>query len=497
MRYRVTTKAPADVQAEALVVLFDEQGPLGEAVNKVVVEHIASYRRALEKKTSSREWFCTLDPQTGAAARHLLLDSAAFGPWMPGREKLKCAAARAVSLCREHSISKIAFVVNRKDSLEEAQAVFEGAVLGDFADKRFKSEKPSPAPLDLTFVVAKDAQKATTDMLDATEPVLRGVNLARELVNAPNNILTPGELTGHGVEIAKEHGLRFELLDSKKLEKQGYNLLWNVGRGSEHEPYMLTVSYEPKGRVKLKEHLCLVGKGMTFDTGGYCIKDRANMYLMNNDMGGAAATLGTLLAVAELQLPLKMTAIIPSAHNAIDGGAYHPGAIITSKQGKTVFIGNTDAEGRLILADAFQRAARVSPDIMVDFATLTGACVMALGNRLAGLFTEDAQLRALFEQAGEATGDSLWAMPIWREYAHRLVHPLADLNNITKPGDMGGAIHAANFLKEFVPEGVRWAHVDIAGVAATDTPYRCMAAGGTGFGVRLMVDVIRRMVDAA
>ncbi len=494
MKFKVVSKPLHEVPSEALVVLFDEKGPLAATGHPAFAEHVASYGRALAKKTTSREWFCTVDPKGGAAAAHLLLDAVQFGTYAPGDEKLKTAGARAVGIGRDYSLTRMAFAVDRDDAERLAAAIYEGASFGDFSDQNWKSKPAERKEMEITFAVPAAAAKAVEAALARTQRIMEGVAVARRLVNGPNNEITPAVLTGTGAEIARKFRMKHEVLGEKEIQKQGYELLWNVGRGSEHKPRMLTMSYTPK-KPRTKLHVCIVGKGMTFDTGGYCIKDRANMFKMNNDMGGAAAVIGAMQAIGALQLPMRVTAIVPSAHNAIDAAAYHPGAIIKSKNGKTVFIGNTDAEGRLILADAFERAKKEKPDIMIDLATLTGACVMALGPRLAGLFSDDAILRETIAASGAATGDSVWPMPIWREYEHELNHALADLNNITKPGAEGGAIHAANFLKHFVPEGVRWAHVDIAGVAVAEGRARYYAPGATGFGVRLIVETLSRLAE--
>lgn len=495
MKFKVVAKPLEEVIADMLVIEFDEKGPLAPSAHPAIAPHAEAFARALEKRTTAREWMCTLDRKSGAKVEHLLLDSAMFGNWMPGLEKLKTAAARAIGLARDYSITRIAFAIHRDNAAELASAIFEGVGFGDFCDQNWKSKPVERKDLEVTFVVAADQVKAVSAAVNYTAKVMAGVSLARRLVNAPNNELTPAILTGTGAEIARRNGMKYEVLDEKKIQKMGYELLWNVGRGSEHQPRMLTMHHKPKGRAKAKEHIVLVGKGMTFDTGGYCIKDRANMFKMNNDMGGAAAVIGAMQAIADLDLPLNVTAIVPSAHNAIDGAAYHPGAIIKSKRGKTVFIGNTDAEGRLILADAFSHAERFKPDVMMDFATLTGAIVMSLGPRLGGVLTDDAALAELLLASGASTGDSVWQMPLWREYEHELVHALADMNNITRPGAEGGAIHAGNFLKAFVPEGVRWAHVDIAGVAVAESRARYYTPGGTGFGVRLIVDSLMRIAE--
>jgi leucyl aminopeptidase len=200
-------------------------------------------------------------------------------------------------------------------------------------------------------------------------------------------------------------------------------------------------------------------------------------------------------AIGRLEVPIRVTAVIGAAHNAVDGAAYTPGCILKSRNGKTVFVENTDAEGRLVLADCLSRAAEEKPDVMVDFATLTGACIGALGPNLAGLFTDDEELRTLLLRAGGNTGDELWPLPMVREYEGTLRHNLADLANMSTLKQAGGAIHAANFLREFVPPGVHWAHLDIAGPASADKKWRYFRPGATGYGVRLVLEMLRLMEE--
>jgi leucyl aminopeptidase len=497
MKADAVSKSLADVKADALVILHDEKGMFAAPDAPGIRAHCDAFARHVADKTSSREWFCTLAKDSGAKTSHLLLDSCTFGDWLPGNEKLKATAARAAATCRAHSLTHLAIAVAGEGAAAKAAAILEGIHIGDFSDQRFKGEAKPRKPLELTFVVDESEAKATREAIRAAMPVLEGVQLARELVNAPNNELTPAALVGAAASVAAKNGLKAEILDEKKLQKMGYTLLYNVGRGSEFQPRMAVIKYTP-ARTRIKEHIVLIGKGMTFDTGGLCIKPGDNMPDMNNDMGGAAAVIGAMHAISTLKLPVRVTAIIPSAHNAVDGAAYHPGAIIRSKSGKTVFIGNTDAEGRLILADAMARAGEEGADIIIDVATLTGACAIALGPRLAGLFTDDAQLRDVLLASGEATGDNVWPLPLWREYEAFLKHHLADLNNIASGSARrnGGATHGANFIKAFVPENARWAHLDIAATAVTEGPARCFGKGATGFGVRLLTDAVRRLVEA-
>jgi leucyl aminopeptidase len=493
MKFTVNAAALENVTSDALVVIHRDGFMLGHSDNVALTGHIKAWKRAVEKKESRAEWFCTMPPDSGVKTRHVLFESETFGAWMPGSERLKAAAARAVALCRKHSLSRVAFAVQCDGAAEIAATLLEGAALGDFKDTRFKSAADSRAALELQFVVRSGDVAEVKRAVQDRAHVVVGTRLARELVNAPNNIMTPAEFAKEARRVARKSGLQCEVLDEKALEKQGYGLLLGVGRASEHPPRLIVLRHRPK-RVKSKEHLALVGKGVMFDTGGYCIKPSASMHTMNCDMAGAAAVLGAMQAIAALKLPVRVTAIIPAAVNAIDGVATLPGAVLTSRKGLTVYVENTDAEGRLLLADAFTRAAEEKATVMVDIATLTGAAKAALGPGLSALFTDDEELAAQLLAAGDATGDFLWRLPVWREYAPALEHNVADMAN-RAPYSEGGAIHAANFLKAFVPAGVRWAHLDIAAVARTSRVPRYYGSDSpTGMGVRLFVEWARGSV---
>ncbi len=489
VKYRILTDDPARVSAEALVVLHTSGGMLGESSSKALQKHIGAFARAVAKGTTRAEWFCTIEKSADCRTAHLLLDSATFGPWMPGDESLKTAAARAVEVCRRYSLARIAFVCGGAD----VAAIHEGAVLGDFADTRFKSEPARRAPLELLFVLPKKDAPAAKKTLAALQPVVDGVNVARELVNAPNNVLTPAAFAKHARSVAKTTGMQCEVLSAATLEKRGYGLISAVGRGSDEPPCLIVLRHKPARTRKGTPHIALVGKGVCFDTGGISIKPAAGMHYMNGDMGGAAAVMGAMQAIAALKLPVRVTGIVPAVINAVDGASYLPGAIIRSKSGKTVFIDNTDAEGRLVLADALAHAGLEKADVIVDFATLTGAAQVALGPQMGALFTDDAELRDALLASGERTGDSAWHLPLWREYDPSLDHALADVCNTSSIPRAGGAIHAANFLRRFVPDGARWAHFDMSAAARAKSKARYFNPGATGWGVRLVVDALQRM----
>ncbi|MEO8376311.1 MAG: leucyl aminopeptidase family protein [Candidatus Sumerlaeota bacterium] len=491
----VNTNPVAGVSAEAVILIHDgKEFPL-QGKQGSIAKHVDAFAKALKDKTSKREWFCTLDKSEGVRAKYLLLESSTFGATgMPGDEALKTAAARAVAMCRDHGVNNIAFACQCADSARIACAMLEGALLGDFSDDRFKGTAAKQAvrkSLSITFIVNRADEKAVREALRTTEIICEAQNNARELINAPHHVLTPQTMADYATKLARKYKIECTVLNEKQLKKMGYLPTYEVGRGSEYPPRMMVLRYKPK-RTAIKEHIALVGKGMTFDSGGLCIKGRADMHRMNNDMGGAAAVLGAMEVIARLKLPVRVTMIIASAHNAVDGAAFHPGSILNARNGKTIYIENTDAEGRLILSDCFFRAGEEKADVMWDFATLTGAVPAALGPTIAGLFTDDLELRQLFMEAGGDTGDNLWPLPLVPEYESSLKHNLADLNNMSSEAT-GNGLHAANFLKAFVPEKMRWVHVDIAGVAAFTKPRRYYRTGGTGFGVRLIVEALRRL----
>lgn len=497
MKHTVTSRKLEDVSAEALVVLHEEGGMLAVTTNRLLARHLETYARQLKEKRTKREWFCTLEKESRAKTPHLLLDSVTLGSYAPRDEMLKITAARCAALCRDYSIRRIAFAVHHKLAPEKAAAILEGVMLGDFSDERFKGTgKPNGKPrdpLELQFVVRDGDAKAVKEALGRREIVISCQNAARELVNAPHHVLTPDAMAKYAQSLARRFRMNCTILNEKQLKAKGYLPTWHVGRGSEYPPRMMVIRYKPSKAV-VRDHIGIIGKGMTFDSGGLCIKTKTDMHRMNNDMGGAAAVLGAIEAIARLRLPIRVTAVIAAAHNAVDGAAFHPGCVLKARNGKTIYVENTDAEGRLILSDCFHRAGEERVDHIWDFATLTGAVSAALGPAIAGLFTNDDEIRTLFMTAAGNTGDDLWPLPLVREYEASLKHHLADLNNMSSEAT-GNGIHAANFLKQFIPEGKRWAHVDIAGVAASQKARRYFRPGASGYGVRLIVEALGLLIE--
>jgi leucyl aminopeptidase len=317
--------------------------------------------------------------------------------------------------------------------------------------------------------------------------VARGENLARELQSSPGNVATPSHLASVAERIGRERKLEVTILDRAAMEEEGMGALLAVAQGSEEEPRFIVLEYRGAGAPE-GGPLVLVGKGVTFDSGGISIKPAANMEEMKYDMSGAAAVLGATQAIAELGLPVHLVSIIPSTENLLSGKAVKPGDIIRSHLGKTIEVVNTDAEGRLILADALSYAQRYNPRAIVDAATLTGACVIALGNYAIGLMGTDQELVDEVRAAGERTGERCWQLPLWDEFRPQIDSNFADLKNTG--GRPAGTITAGLFLKEFAGTAP-WAHLDIAGTAYRDEPTPYLRKGATGVPTRLFVEWVR------
>jgi leucyl aminopeptidase len=357
--------------------------------------------------------------------------------------------------------------------------------------KGTKPEQRLPALGALTLCAEGDGIREAVGAGDALGEAL---TLARNLVNAPSNFLTPTAMATRARAWGKECGFAVQVIGKRELEKMGCGGILAVNRGSNEPPCLIVMKHRPKRTAKAS--LALVGKGVTFDTGGISIKPAANMHHMKGDMGGAAAVIAAMGAIARLDLPIEVTGLVPSTENMPDADAVKPGDVITHLNGKTVEILNTDAEGRLILADALVHACReFKPSHLVDFATLTGACVVALGEQIAGVMSNDDKFRVHLCDAAERAGESLWPLPLNQEFRRQLKSDVADLANVAG-SRWGGAETAAAFLQEFV-DGPKWCHIDIAGPAFASAPHGAyLAKGGTGFGVLTAVAVAEELARA-
>ncbi len=321
------------------------------------------------------------------------------------------------------------------------------------------------------------------------------IALARDLINHPAGVAHTDFVLEQARAAARRAGGTIRVIRGGQLERQGYGAIHAVGRAAEHPPALAALEWGKPGTAgktgRKRPTLALLGKGVVFDTGGLNLKTASGMALMKKDMGGAAIVLGAFQAIAALKLPIHLIAVLGLAENAVGPASYHPGDILHSKAGLTIEIGNTDAEGRVVLADAMAFARQYKPDYMVDFATLTGAARIALGRDLMGLFCDDPTLLEALRAGAEATGDHVWPLPLWKPYRKKLDSPVADINNVAGDG-MGGAITAALFLKEFAGD-VAWAHLDCYGWSDGENPL--FPKGGSGIGVRLMVEVAARLSE--
>lgn len=362
-----------------------------------------------------------------------------------------------------------------------AHALLDALAQGAYRFDRFRSapDATRPAPLSAVTVVGGGPSAAA---LRAGDVVNAHVNAARDLANTPGNHLTPPMLAEYALALAKRiPGLTCRVLGPKELEKMGAGSLLCVAQGSVNPAQLIVMRWKPE-RTTSSEVLGLVGKAVTFDTGGISIKPANGMEDMKMDMGGGAATIEGIAAIAELGLPIEVLAVVPSAENMPDGEAVKPGDVVTAMNGRTIEVINTDAEGRLILADALTYAARNGATRLVDFATLTGAIVISLGEVYAGLFGSDREWTASVFDAGERSGDLVWELPLHEGYRHLITSSVADLTNAAKKRQ-ASSIYAAMFLREFT-DGLPWCHVDIAGTGMVN-------GAGTGFGVRLIAQVAR------
>jgi leucyl aminopeptidase len=367
---------------------------------------------------------------------------------------------------------------------EAGQAFAEGLALGHYEFNTLKS-KAEPSSVDTVTLIGSGT--ALRRGVDEGLAIAAGVNLARDLVNEPGGSLTPVAFARRATSVAKAKKLTIKVMDAAAIKRAKMGGLLGVNRGSSQQPRFVQLTYNPPGA---KKHLTLVGKGITFDSGGLSIKTGQGMTTMKCDMAGAAAVLGAMSVLPDVAPKVKVTGLIPLTDNMLGGDATRPGDVLEIRNGKTVEVLNTDAEGRLILADALSLASEAKPDAIVDLATLTGACMVALGPRYAGAMGTDDDLVEAVIESSRRTGERVWQLPLASEYRAMLDSTVADVKNIGGPH--GGAITAALFLNEFVAEGTPWVHLDIAGPAFIDNaPWDEHPKGGTGFGVRLLVDLVQ------
>ncbi len=399
-------------------------------------------------------------------------------------ETLRRAAATAARLAKKEKCASLglSMPVVQNDPALTVQALAEGARLALHQDNRFKSDdKTDKTAVEHIHLLGLADQGSG---LPRAQAICDGVILARELVSAPANVVTPETLAQTAADIAAAHGLELEILEQAQCEALGMGAYLGVAKASDLPPKFIHLTYKPAGTPTRR--LAIVGKGLTFDSGGLNIKvSGSGIEMMKIDMGGAAAILGAAKAIAQLKPEVEVHFISAAAENMISGRAMRPGDILTASNGKTIEVNNTDAEGRLTLADALVFAEKLGVDAIVDLATLTGACIVALGDDIAGLFSENDELAGDIATAAAAAGEKFWRLPMEEKYFDGLKSIVADMKN-TGPRP-GGSITAALFLKQFVTS-TPWVHLDVAGPVWTEKENGYNNPGGTGFGVRTLVE---------
>ncbi len=406
-------------------------------------------------------------------------------------EKWRGAASRAGQYIRNAGMKQFAFPIKKFNDLSEeklAESFVIGLLLGVYEFNQFKTlERDKIKEIEEVVLLGeKDEEiKIIDNGLSTGQIISEAVCMARDLVNGPSNQITPTVLAEKAAEIAKDHGMEVQVLEVSQAEAMGMGAFVAVAKGSQEPGKFIVLEYN-KGEEL--DTIALVGKGITFDSGGISIKPSENMDRMKDDMSGAAAVLSTMKAASKLRLPLHLVGIMPATENLPSGKAYKPGDILRTLSGQTVEVISTDAEGRLILSDALTYGLRYQPKAIIDLATLTGACVIALGDYVIGLFGNDESLLKRIEEASARTGEKVWKMPLWDEYFDYLKSDAADFRNVGTRA--AGAIIGAIFLSKFV-EKVPWIHLDIAGAASIEKEKPYIPRGGTGAGVRLLIQMLR------
>ncbi len=498
LKISVSASDPLQISSDLLVVGIPA-GAARKGMLRDLAKLVKNVGRALKRSdfTGKKGQLC--DVATGGAIRAGRVALVGLGnPEEVDYAGLRRLAARGARLANSARCTSMAVVVPAQHTVAAPEAALaEGAVLGGYRFERFKTgDRVSKFPLEKVSVLTTTKVNATLrGEVDSARKVAESVCLARDLINAPPNELYPEALAEFAKELAKDNkaaGLSCTVLGPKQIRDRGMALLDAVGRGSARSPRLIHLKYRPPGSKKEDlKRLVFVGKGLTFDTGGICLKPAAGMEEMKGDMGGAANVIALMAAVAVRQPQAEIHGIIASAENMPDGNAYRPGDIFTSAQGKTVEIINTDAEGRLALADALHYAVELEPAFILDNATLTGACVVALGPTVSAFYSNRPELTERFNAAAACAGEAMWQLPLVEDLRETLKSDWADLKHM---GDRwGGSITAALFLREFVAD-LPWIHVDVAGPSTASKAYDIYTKGGTGQGVLTYLALIDGLI---
>jgi leucyl aminopeptidase len=485
----------ANVEALAVAVFKGEKPTTGilKDLDRITGGILAATLKAGEFKGENGETALIRFARRGKvkATRLLLVGMGVREEYRPSAVSI--VAGTAARFLRQRSIKSFA-LMPRCDgySVEIAQNATQGVITSLFELDKYKTKDKNDKAISTFVVCVPDAKP-----LDLKEGIARGtaigesMNFTRDLANEPPNILTPTEMARRAQEMAKEVGLKIEVLDEARMEKLGMGSLLSVSKGSSEPAKLITLRYDPPTNTGAKgELLALVGKGITFDTGGISIKPAEGMDAMKYDMSGGATVIGTMRAVALMKPSVPVMGVVAAVENMPDGKASRPSDVVTASNGKTIEILNTDAEGRLILADAVAHAERNGATRIVDMATLTGAVIVALGDVNTGIMGNDQQLVDEIVDCGKEAGENFWQLPVSKDYSKQIKSDIADIKNIG-PRGKAGTIMGAVFIQEFVDKA-KWAHLDIAGTAWADNPKPFQAKGPTGVAVRTLIKLIER-----
>ena len=490
LAFTPSSQTPLDL----LAVILDGEKTLHQLDDGLLNAHVEKAAGLYRDKAIKRDYFVTLPEGSPVKALVVFWSPSlkAFNLW----ENAKTFTARALRLARDYRFVKIGIALNGADAAPLVGKVVEGALLGAYTFDRYRQEKDEflEREAQVQILVHPDHQADAEARRQRYAWVADNVNRCRDMINEPGSVITPERMADLATEAAKEVGLEAEVLDPSGLRARGYTGLLAVGAGSAYPPRMVILRHIP--RKPSKETIALVGKGITFDTGGISLKPGKDMWEMKGDMAGAAAVLYAMRAIGKLAPDVKVVGILCCAENMPDANAQRPGDIFTAKNGKSIMVDNTDAEGRLVLTDGLARAGEEGATHIVDIATLTGAVLRALGPSVAGVMGTDAALIKRIIRSGENHGEAFWELPLVEEYRDALKTPFADINNLAA-GGLAGAITASLFLREFVPARAAWAHLDIAGPMFRDKDWKYYEAGAIGFGVKALVDLCERFHDPA
>ncbi len=485
MKIKVKNDLSNISQTDTVVVFLDEENikqldATGEVRGNVLVEKsdisfffgAAGEVTAVSRKDGANLILCGLGEHTKI-----------------NREKIRNSAAAVTGFCRSGKISSVSIVVPQLGNLKDEDvllSVAEGLMLSDYSFDKYKSDRSRDIHLDK--VVFYTELSGASAILKEALIVAENTYFCRDLVNDTTNEINPVDFAKLAKKISSASGMKCTVLDEKAIKKKNMGLLLAVNKGSDVPPRFVIVEY--KGNPSSKKTIGFVGKGITFDSGGMNLKPGGSMGTMRMDMAGAGTVLSIVKTASELKIKKNITAVMPLTENMLSSSAFRPGDVYTSYNGKTVEIGNTDAEGRLILADALAYMEKeLKPDVIVDMATLTGACVAAFGETVAAFLSEDDSVASVLESSAEITGEKLWRLPFYEDYDDRMKSDAADLNNMSSEKN-AGTIAAAVFLRNFV-EKTPWAHVDIAGTAWYSKARGYRPKNATGYGLRLMIDFIK------